>query len=113
MGKVKLIKLPTDIKKRIKNSLKNTRPMTREGATSYTEKEVLMYVRMYLSGYTPKIIAEYYDVPMHRVYNGMMSHFMIGAYYKQLSALNRNKRRMKHKLVGVDEFFDNEMYTPV
>lgn len=113
MGKIKLVKLPAHIRKRVKESIKGTRSMTRDGATSYTDEEVLKYVRMYLSGYAPRIIAEYYDVPMHRVYNGMMSHFMIGAYYKQLSALNRKKQKLKHKLVGVDEFFENEMYTPV
>lgn len=113
MGKIKLVKLPSGIKKRVKESIKETRRIKRTGATPYTDKEVLTYVRMYLSGYAPRIIAEYYDVPMHRVYNGMMNHFMIGEYYRQLSALNRKKQKLKHKLVGVDEFFDNEMYTPV
>ena len=111
MGKIKLIKLPADLKAMLKNDIAGKRPMTREGATSYTYQEVEKYLRMYLSGYVPRIIAEYYDVTSHRVYNGI-PHFT-GRYYRQLSALNRKKRKLKHKLVTVEEFFDNEMYTPI
>jgi len=112
MGKIKLIKLPVALKAMLKDSIAGRRAtMTRRGATSYTYQEAEKYLRMYLSGYVPKIIAEYYDVTATRVYNGIPQ--FTGRYYRQLSALNRKKRKLGHKLVTVEEFFDNEMYTPI
>ena len=111
MGKVKLIKLPPYLKNMVKESISNRRPMTREGATSFTREETEKYLRMYLSGYPGKLVAEYYGVTPSRVYNAIPA--FTGRYYRQLSALNRKKRKLGHKLVTVEEFFDNEMYTPI
>jgi hypothetical protein len=111
MGKVKLIKLPNYINSNIKNKIKAKNPINREGATPYTYKEVQKYTRMYVSGYTPEVIGEYYDVPRHRVYNGIREGSISWTRgFAKLRALNAKKRKMGHKLVGVEEFFDNNMH---
>ena len=112
MGKIKLIKLPADIKAMLKDDVAGKRStMVRNGATSYTYEEKEKYLRMYLSGYVPTTIAAHYDVTPIRVYNGIPQFTSTRGYYRQLFILNRKKQKLKHKLVTVKEFFDNEMYT--
>ena len=111
MGKMKLIRVPKFMRDMIRTALKTKRPMTREGSAPYTYDEVYNYMRMYISGYTPAIIAEYYDVKPSRVYNAMTNGgFTYRRSFVKLRALNARKRKLGHKLVGVQEFFDNDLY---
>ena len=110
MGKIKLISLPSQLRVRIKNKINAKTPVNREGATPYTYKEVYNYMRMYLSGYSPKVISEHYDVEHHRIYNALYNCIGLHEPYKQLRAHNAKKRRMGHKLTGVQEFLDKDLY---
>ena len=96
---------------RIRTELKAKQPITREGATSYTYDEVYNYMHMYISGYTPVVIGEHYGAAPSRVYNAMTNGgFTYRHNFVKLRALNAKKRRLGHKLVGVQEFFDNNLH---
>ena len=104
MGKVKTIELPDHFKKQIKGSVKSVLAI-RPDYIAYTHKEVKNYLRMYLSGYTMKEVAEHYNVPVHRAQNSVRRHFSRNMkYWARMSKLNRMRRLGGLKLITVSEW---------
>lgn len=104
MGKVKTINLPDTWKKQIKGSVKSVLAI-RPDYTAYTHKEVKKYLRMYLSGYTMKEVAEHYAVSPNRVNNSVRRHFSRNMkYWSNMSKANRKRRLGDMKLITVPEW---------
>jgi len=105
MGKIRLVKIPTVVIKRINGRVNSVTGRHRTGKV-YTDVEVKQYFNMYISGYTLQEVAEHFEVSLGRVGNALSKHVGIMQYWQKLSKENRYRRHGELELMHVKEFIE-------
>ena len=105
MGKIRLVKIPTVVIKRINGRVNSVTGRHPTGKV-YTAVEVKQYFNMYISGYTLKEVAEHFEVSLGRVGNALSKHVGVMRYWNKLSKENRYRRHGELKLMHVKEFIE-------
>tara|TARA_R100000951_G_scaffold69412_2_gene58438 strand:- start:4762 stop:5082 length:321 start_codon:yes stop_codon:yes gene_type:complete len=105
MGKIKLVRIPTVVIKRINGRVNSVTGKHSTGKV-YTDVEVKQYFNMYISGYTMKEVADHFEVKFGRVGNALSKHVGVMPYWKKLSKENRYRRHGELDLMQVKEFIE-------
>ena len=103
MGKIRLIRIPVEIKKTIDGSVKSA-TRCRDDFKEYTPEEVKKYLQMYISGYTGQEVADHYEVDASRVRNAFSSHVPSTHFYSKVSRVNKVRRLSDRKVLELKAF---------